>query len=159
MTPTRDFPPPPAPPRQVAPITYRLAQQADYARCHALAREVDYDAGERYHWPTMLVERDGDLLGFAASRYDGKRLVLGPVVMRPELRSKGQLMLRAVLGLEAVYAQAGITSYLLGSSDPGVQRMIEAWGCQRVGEQHGEVWYRRHLAPQEGGAYLEIEAT
>jgi hypothetical protein len=125
---------------------YRLATQADYARCHVLAREVGYDGGS-YGWPTMLVERDGTLLGFAASRYDGTRLVLGPVVMQPQLRTKGLLMLRAVLGLEAVYTQAGITSYLLGSSDPGVQRVIEAWGCPRIGTQGDEVWYQRDLTP------------
>jgi hypothetical protein len=145
MTPARDFPPPPAPRVVHAPITYRLAQQADYARCHALARAVGYDGGERYGWPTMLVEQDGQLLGFAVTRYAWKRLVLGPVVMRPELRSKGVLMLRAVLGLEAMYKHAGITSYLLGSSHPGVQRVIEAWGCVRVGEQDGEQWYIRKL--------------
>jgi hypothetical protein len=145
MPAVRDFPSPPAPRVVHAPITYRLAQQADYARCHALAREVDYDGGETYQWPTMLVEQDGQLLGFAASRYVGKRLVLGPVVMRPELRSKGVLMLRAVLGLEAVYKQAGITAYLLGSSHPGVQRVIEAWGCEAIGESDGEMWYTRKL--------------
>ena len=144
MTPVRDFPPPPAPPRTVVPITYRLAQQADYARCHALAREVGYEGGV-YQYPTMLVERGGVLLGFAASRCYGQRLTLGPVVMRPELRTKGQLMLRACLGLEAVYRQAGITSYLLGSSDAGAQRVIEAFGCARVGEHQGEVWYIRRL--------------
>lgn len=143
-----DFPAPPAPPRATAPIVYRLAQHADYARCHALAREVGY-AGGVYSWPTMLVERAGALLGFAASRYDGQRLVLGPVVMRPELRSKGRLMLRACLGLEAVYKHAGITSYLLGSRDPGVQHVIEAWGCPRVGEQDGHVWYARYLSLQK----------
>jgi hypothetical protein len=148
MPAVHDFPPPPAPRVVHAPITYRLAQQADYARCHALAREVDYDEGEAYGWPTMLVEQDGQLLGFAASRYVGKRLVLGPVVMRPTLRVRGQLMLRAVLGLEAVYKQAGITSYLLGSRHPGVQRVIEAWGCPRIGEQDGEVWYRRTLVKE-----------
>jgi hypothetical protein len=145
MTPVRDFPPPPAPPRHVVPITYRLAQPADYARCHALARAVDYDGGETYGWPTMLVEQDGQLLGFAASRYAGQRLVLGPVVMRQDLRIRGVLMLRAVLGLEAVYTQAGITSYLLGSREPGVQRVIEAWGCERVGDHGGEQWYIRKL--------------
>jgi hypothetical protein len=145
MTPVRDFPPPPAPARQVAPITYRLACQADYARCHALAREVDYDEGETYGWPTMLVERDGELLGFAASRCYGQRLTLGPVVMRRELRTRGVLMLRAVLGLEAVYKQAGLTHYLLASADPAVQRVIEAWGCPRVSTDGGAVWYLRLL--------------
>lgn len=149
MTTVHDFPAPP-PVRQTAPIVYRLAQQADYARCHALAREVGYEGGV-YQWPTMLVERDGALLGFAASRYVGQRLILGPVVMQPQLRTKGLLMLRAVLGLEAVYTQAGLTSYVLGSSDPGVQRVIEAWGCPRIGEQAGEVWYRRDLAPTAAG--------
>jgi hypothetical protein len=107
----------------------------------------------------MLVERDRTLLGFAASRYDGQRLILGPVVMQAQLRTKGLLMLRAVLGLEAVYTQAGVTSYVLGSSDPAVQRVIEAWGCPRIAQEQGEVWYRRDLAPQKGGAYLEIQAT
>lgn len=130
----------------MTPITYRLAQQADYARCHALAREVGYDGGV-YQWPTMLVERGGALLGFAASRCYGERLTLGPVVMRPELRTKGLLMLRACLGLEAVYTQAGITSYLLGTSDPGVQRVIEAWGCPRIGVEGQEIWYLRRLTP------------
>jgi hypothetical protein len=139
-----DFPAPPPPPRTVVPITYRLAAQADYARCHALAREVGYEGGT-YEWSTMLVERGADLLGFAASRCYGKRLTLGPVIMRPALRTKGLLMLRACLGLEAVYKQAGITSYLLGSSDPSVQRVIEAWGCPRIGEQDGEQWYIRKL--------------
>lgn len=151
--PAQDFPSPP-PVRQTAPIVYRLAEQRDYTRCHALAREVGYDGGV-YQWPTMLVERDGQLLGFAASWFDGQRLILGPVVMRPALRQRGLLMLRACLGLEAVYRQAGITSYLLGSSDPGVQRVIEAWGCARVGEQGQDIWYRRDLAPAEGGAYQE----
>jgi hypothetical protein len=128
----------------VVPIIYRLAEQADYARCHALARDVSYDGGT-YEWPTMLVERGGVLLGFAASWYDGQRLVLGPVVLQPSLRMRGMLMLRAVLGLEAVYTQAGITSYLLGSSDPGVQRVIEAWGCAPIGEHDGEQWYIRQL--------------
>lgn len=148
MTPVHDFPAPPPPPRQTAPIVYRLAQQPDYVRCHALARAVGYDGGS-YQWPTMLVERAGALLGFAASRCYGQRLTLGPVVMRPDLRTKGLLMLRACLGLEAVYRQAGITSYLLGSSDPGVQRVIEAWGCPRIGVQGEDVWYERRLAHGE----------
>ena len=153
MTPVRAFPAPP-PGRQTAPIVYRLATQADYARCHALAREVGY-AGGVYQWPTMLVERDGALLGFAASRCYGERLTLGPVVMRPELRTKGLLMLRACLGLEAVYRQAGITYYLLGSRERGVQRVIEAWGCPRTHVQDDEVWYIRHLAQEKGGVYLQ----
>jgi hypothetical protein len=145
MTPVRDFPPPPALQRAVrAPITYRLAQQGDYARCHALAREVGYEGGV-YQWPTMLVEQDSALLGFAASRCYGQRLTLGPVVMRPELRSKGRLLLRAVLGLEAVYKQARLTHYLLASADPAVQRVIEAWGCPRLRAADGVVWYLRRL--------------
>lgn len=127
--------------------TYRLAMQADYKALHRLATAAGLPGG-RYQSPTVVVERDGALIGFAASHWLGRRLIVGPVVVAPQIRLKGLVSMRAVFKLEEYFKAAGLRYFLISTINPAVCRMCEALGYVPQGENDGALWYMRVLAQQ-----------
>lgn len=123
---------------------YRLARQGDFKALHRLA-DASGQGGVRLQHPTIVVERDGHLVGFAATRRYGARVIVGPVVVTDTVRLKGLVAIRAVLEIEARLKQEGRLYYLIGTTDPGLMRICEAFGCTRQPDQDGEAWYIRHL--------------
>ena len=73
-----------------------------------------------YQTPTIVVERDGHLIGFAATRRYGDRVVVGPVVVTDTVRLKGLVAIRAVLEIEKVLKEEGRLYYLIGTTDAGL---------------------------------------
>lgn len=134
---------------------YRLARQGDFKALHRLA-EASGQGGVRYQHPTIVVERDGALVGFAATRRYGARVVVGPVVVTDTVRLKGLVAIRAVLEIEQVLKQEGCLYYLIGTTDAGLMRICEAFGCTRQPDHDGEAWYirRLRLEPRAAGAGL-----
>lgn len=124
--------------------TYRPARQSDYPTLHRLAATVDLD-GTRFQRPTIVVERDGQLVGFATTRRFGQRVTVGPVVIADTIRLKGLVAIRAVLEIEQVLKDEGRLYYLIGTTDPGLMRICEAFGCTRVADHDNEAWFLRRL--------------
>jgi hypothetical protein len=133
--------------------TYRPARQSDYPKLHRLAATVDLD-GTRFQRPTIVVERDGQLVGFATTRRFGQRVTVGPVVVTDTVRLKGLVAIRAVLEIEKVLKEEGRLYYLIGTTDPGLMRICEAFGCARLEDQDEEAWFIRRLR-QEGSRVQE----
>jgi hypothetical protein len=123
---------------------YRLARQGDYPKLHRFAEAMAmHDVV--YQKPTIVVERDGALVGFAATRRWGDRVTVGPVVIADTVRLKGLVAIRAVLEIEQVLKEEGRLYYLIGTTDAGLMRICEAFGCTSQGMHEGEHWYIRHL--------------
>ena len=123
---------------------YRLARQGDFKALHRLA-DASGQGGVRYQHPTIVVERDGSLVGFAATRRYGARVVVGPVVVTDAVRMKGLVAIRAMLEIEALLKEEGCLYYLIGTQDAGGMRICEAFGCTRLEDHEGEAWFLRRL--------------
>ena len=123
---------------------YRLARQGDYSKLHRFA-EAQQMHDVVYQKPTIVVERDGQLVGFAATRRWGERVTVGPVVIADTVRLKGLVAIRAVLEIEKVLKQEGRLYYLIGTTDAGLMRICAAFGCTRLDDHDGESWWLRRL--------------
>lgn len=123
---------------------YRPARQGDYKALHRLA-DASGQGGGSYQHPTIVVERNEQLVAFAATRRYGERVVVGPVVVTDTVRLKGLVAIRAVLEIEKVLKEEGCLYYLIGTTDAGLMRICEAFGCTRLEDQDGESWWLRRL--------------
>lgn len=128
------------------PTQYRLAHAGDYKRLHLLARDYDLD-GVRFSHPTVVAERDGVCVGFAATRYQGARAIIGPVLVTDAVQLKGLVSIRLCLAVEGYLKAAGYLYCLYGTTVPAVMRLLEAWGLEFLGMHDDESWYLRRLAP------------
>lgn len=127
---------------------YRPARQGDFKALHRLA-EASGQGGARYQHPTIVVERDGQLVAFAATRRYGDRVVVGPVVVTDTVRLRGLVAIRAVLEIEKVLKEEGRLYYLIGTTDAGLMRICTAFGCERLDDHDGETWWLRRLRQEE----------
>ena len=93
-----------------------------------------------------MVERDGPWWAFAATRRYGERVVVGPVVVTDTVRLKGLVAISAVLEIEQVLKAEGRLYYLIGTTDAGLMRICEAFGCTRQADHDGEAWWLRSCA-------------
>jgi len=133
---------------------YRPARQGDYKALHRLAEAGGQGGAVAYQFPTIVVERDGQLVGFAATQRWSKRLMVGPVVVAETVRLKGLVAIRAVLEIEKVLKEEGALYYLIGTAKPGLMRICEAFGCEKVPSEDGDAWFLRRLRPAPRGAFL-----
>lgn len=128
---------------------YRPARQGDFKALHRLA-DASGQGGVSFQRPTIVVERGGSLVGFAATRRYGQRVVVGPVVVTDTVRLKGLVAIRAVLEIEQVLKAEGRLYYLIGTTDAGLMRICEAFGCTRLEDHDGESWFLRRLRLEVG---------
>jgi len=91
--------------------TYRLATQPDdYDTCRLFVPG-------KFGFPTILAERDGELLGFLGTHPRDDAVVVGPIFVREDKRGTGFIALRLIESYEKVLHAAGVSEYLL-SADP-----------------------------------------
>ena len=129
--------------------SYTPALVSDAAAMVALAEAYGLPL-ERPQWPTLVARREGKLVGFVISRWYDGRLVVGPVVVAAQVRLKSLVAVRLVEQREAQLKAAHVLYYLTSSAQPGMRRILEAFGM--VYQQHadGEAWYLRVLSDKEG---------
>ena len=126
---------------------YRLATSAqDYRKCHALlkAEGLSY----KLSFPTVMADRDGDIVGFLSTAPRKDAVIAGPLFIRGDMRGQGFLTLRLGEAYENVMRAAGIREYL-AVVDPGNERWTEALdaaGLEPMGEHDGRLWFKRRLS-------------
>jgi len=88
---------------------YRLASTAaDYRACHAIMRANQNFHDLQLHWPTVVAERNGKILGFMSTNKCDWCLLAGPL----ETSTHNPIMvMRLAEAYEAALRVAGITRY------------------------------------------------
>lgn len=99
---------------------YRLASTAaDYRACHALMRTNQNFSDQQLHWPTVVAERDGKILGFMSTNTCDWCILSGPL----ETTSHNPIMvMRLVEAYESALRIMGITRYCFA-----IKRVKKQW--------------------------------
>lgn len=126
---------------------YRLAASSrDYARCHALLRAQGPDTDLTF--PTVLAEREGQVVGFLSTRPSKQAIIAGPLVIDRATSRPAITAWRLADAYEIILRRAGVTSYAFHVS-AGRPEWVSTLG--RLGfepwqaEPSGGMWYRRAL--------------
>lgn len=85
---------------------YRLATDEDQEQIRNFNQQEGDDPG----WPTVVAERDGEILGYLATHRQGDQIMAGPLAIK-EGRNRGVLALRICQAYENVLKAIGIVSY------------------------------------------------
>lgn len=93
---------------------YRLSTPADepslYAMPHGLVAR---------RFPTIVAERDGEVIGYLGTHDDDAAIVAGPMDIALESdRAKGIVALRLIQAYETVLIHAGVDHYFYAVADP-----------------------------------------
>lgn len=128
--------------------TYRLATSPrDYAKCHGLARAAQRTVSP-FGFPTVMAERDGELVAFLGTHQREDMLLAGPLVLKPGLPS---VILKLRLGevYENLLCIAGVKFYVLGveKTDAKSLEFSKRMGMEQIGETDTQVLFRRSPAP------------
>lgn len=126
----------------------RLAKAGgEWNRLYALARR----AGGRPHkgdfqFPTIVAERDGEVIGFVSTRIAEGAIIAGPLVI--EGGKNPFLFIRLAEGYENVLRAAGVKAYLhqIDKERPEHVEFMERLGFTRWGETPTGVVMKRELA-------------
>lgn len=125
--------------------SYRLATTpADYRKCQALMRE--YREPVPLSFPTVMAERDGELIGFLSTHTKHGAVVAGPLVIREGLRAF--TMVRLIEAYDRVMWRAGVKSYHFHVSAANAQwrEQIERFGMTPWHTDEQGAWFKRELA-------------
>lgn len=126
--------------------SYRLADgPADFRRAHALCDALGMER-VTFGWPTVVAEKDGEIIGVMATRPSDKAVLVG------RLAAKGQnpsfTLIRLVDAYENVLRLAGVKVYLIPTQreDERLQVAIERLMDIRPWVRDEKVvWYRREI--------------
>ena len=126
--------------------SYRIAEQKDYKVCHKLLREsVLPDCP--LHWPTVVAERDGKILGFLSTQTNQGFIEAGPLVVSDEISVKAFIALRLAEAYENILKLSGIHTYYFGIEKEREEwiEVIKKMGFEKYKEYDGIIWFRRRL--------------
>ena len=126
--------------------TYRLANSpADFKACHKLVKAESLKG--KLSSPTILAERDGELLGFFATQKNPAAVIAGPMIVREDKRGSGFIMVRLIEAYEKVLWKAGVRKYFI-TTDPEREKWnesLERMGYVPLEEHEGHLWFEREL--------------
>jgi hypothetical protein len=127
---------------------YRLAHgQRDLRACQAIARArgiTDATMG----WPTVVADRQGQLLGFLATTPSKKVVQAGPMVIAPGVALPALIMMRLIEAYEVVLKRAGVTQWFfrVEYTNQGWDRMVKKCGHVAYHQDALGTIYRREVA-------------
>ena len=128
---------------------YRLAYGHDYRRCHTLRDAVGFPA-QRLSWPTVLMEDEGELVGFLSTAPSQKAIIAGPLIVDPT-RGSAWVTIRLIEAYERLLRDAGIHTYLFFVEDVNrgwqclVRKCLECAALEDYAKTDGKTWYIRRL--------------
>ena len=130
-----------------AQTEYRIAMQKDeIAACRELLEEVmgAQERRERLEQPIIYARRDGQVLGFAATRIRKKIISLGRFIVRPG-RHAAFTSLRLLQAYENALRFWHVQSYFVGVPDdmPQLGQLLESLGWPVYQRQKNATWYHR----------------
>lgn len=125
--------------------TYRLVTESDEDRLLEYIREK---MGIISHigWPSIIAERNGDLLGCIITQAREDAVVCGPIYSE-----NGIIAVRLLMIYEDYLAKMGIKEYLFSIADVESSDMLNLARRKSVplvdlGENDGQHWYKRRIA-------------
>ena len=126
---------------------FRLARTSgDYRKCHQLVRNLNVD-NKTFSFPTILAERDGELIGLMGTIPVNGAIVAGPLVVKVD-GNPGPVMIRLVEAYDNLLRGIGVKCYLffLFPKDKRQREMVErALDTPPLKVENGKIWYRRDV--------------
>lgn len=123
------------------------ASPADYRACHVLARQYGGEA-PALRWPTVLARWGNAVVGFMATQQARWAVVMGPLLVAPDVRVKGLVALRLLEAYERVLHEAGVRAYVFSvatTNKPWLDVLEHRAGFERWREVDGAVWFKREV--------------
>jgi hypothetical protein len=128
--------------------TYRLAEGPDFAVCHKLFKSQGHERDARYAFPTVVADRDGDIVGFYSTNDAQEYITAGPLEVDKSLDNPLIVAIRLVDAYDNVMRSVGINSYLFSVDKDNEQWkdiMERATGLESYAEDETRYWYRKEL--------------
>lgn len=131
---------------------YRVVSSpADFRLCHGVLRANGITASERLQKPAVLAARDGEILGFASSRFVHGQLTLGRVQIADGKHAPWTAY-RLFEAYENLLRLYGVTSYLVGveADNPYLQYFVKTGltdppNAKLIQDTDNFYWYQRFL--------------
>ena len=127
--------------------TYRLARPGgEYNKLYAMARRAGGECPKgSLGWPTVVAERDGEVIGFCSTIPANDAIWAGPLVI--EGGRNPFVFIRLAEAYENVMRAAGVKVFLHGIRKDNMRHvvMMEKLGFRQVGEQGNSYIMRREL--------------
>lgn len=123
-----------------------MVGQRDKRRCRKIADAQGIT--DPCSFPTVLAERDGQVLGFLATARSDKAVIAGPLVIAPEARRPVIVMMRLIEAYEVVLKRAGVVSFYfhVAEANPMWRRLVEKMGHKAYHRDDAGQWYRRKVS-------------
>jgi hypothetical protein len=132
---------------------YRVADNSgDYKKCHALLREFMPEEERTFNWPTVVAERDGEIVGFLATYVVKGFIEAGPMVIAVE-GHKSFVALRLVEAYENLLQLLGYKSYIFSikkSNKKWVEAVERGGNLKPYSETEDYFWYQKAVKEYEG---------
>jgi hypothetical protein len=134
---------------------YRIADNSgDYKKCHALLREIAPEEDRKFNWPTVVAERDGEIVGFLSTRTLHGRIEAGPMIIGVE-GHKSFVALRLIEAYENLLNLLGYKGYIFSvrKSDPKWVKAVEHGAdLKPYAETEDRFWYYKKVRYEGVGA-------
>lgn len=129
--------------KRLGGITYRIATKKDYRTLHAFMAEQEAERNT-LGFPTVLAEKDGEILGLLGTLVKSNLIIAGPLVIKKD-RPRYFTIIRLVEAYEAAMLSLGVTSYIFGTSDPKFLQYAKELGLESYAEKDGISFFIRKL--------------
>ena len=127
---------------------YRVADNSgDYKKCHALLREIAPEEDRAFNWPTVVAERDGEIIGFLSTRDLRGRLEAGPLIIGVE-GHKSFVALRLIEAYENLLSLLGYKGYIFSvvkSNPKWVKSVEQGANLKPYAETEDRFWYYKKV--------------
>lgn len=125
-------------------MIYRQGTEADYPACEALLPDDDY--AEAWEFPTLVAEREGQILGVLSTRTTDGLVSIGRLALAPG-RQAPWVALRLVEAYERQLSTYGLTAYWWGVERrrQDLQQLMGRLGFVPQLETADAWWYRKEL--------------
>lgn len=116
----------------------------DYRKCHKLASEAGFN-GDKYSFPTVIDDRDGEITGFISTSPSKEAVMVGRIIVSPGT-GRAFRGLKLVQGYDNALKAMGIKEYLIPviKSRKDVIEITSTF-AEQFAEDSENVWFKRIL--------------
>lgn len=131
-------------PPKLGGTTYRLIGRKDYRAAHQFIASEGF-ARSTLGFPTIVAEREGELIGLLGTVIKDNMILAGPLVIKSD-RPRSFTLVRLVEAYEAAMRHIGVKSYIFGSDNPKLLEHLTELGLKPYAVENGVSFFVRKLS-------------
>lgn len=128
---------------------YFLATTPQHYKNARVFMKDDLDDNDHLSFPTIIAERDDEVIGVLSTRPTKNMIIAGPI--RIDVKGNPTFtLIRLVDCYEFILRKAGITSYLMHTTDDyfidTINKISDKWPIEPIASApEGGLWFRRSM--------------